>query len=104
MKVFRLNLVSRYQRLPRFQVVIVLRVSSRPGINSNVLVGIDRPLMRPRIIDQRTVIFVNVLERNPNRTHEPLRNGTEVNAVTVIMLFGAYREVQCLEGKGRTAV
>ena len=60
--------------------------------------------MAARVVHQRAVVRVHVLEGDPDSAHEPGGNRVEVHRVRVRVLLRADREVESLEREGLAVV
>src|SRR4051812_49148130 len=91
-----------------FDVVLVSAVASvderavafvfvRRAVEPDVRPLGELKLVAARVVDQRAVIRVHVLERHPDTAHEPLFFGDEVHRVRMRALLGSDREVESLK-------
>src|ERR1700722_12550557 len=102
-KSLRGAIVNVDQIIPELFEISILRSRCRqmPGIYTEVLIIEVRPFVAPGIIDEGTVVAVNVFKRNPHSAHEAVWYRDEMNAVAMHMLLRADRKIQRLKGKCR---
>ena len=70
-----------------------------PGVYADLLVAVVRPTVTAGIVDQRPVIEVDVLKREPQAAHEAVRARVEMRAVAMRCLLRAGSEIQRVEGE-----
>ena len=98
--------MRRGELLPQRQIGTVVGILGvgHGRAHADVFVGVDRKLVRTRVVLERAVALVDVLQRQPDAAHEALGHRAEVHAVAVRFLLRADGEIQGLEREGAAAV
>src|SRR5690242_282069 len=74
------------------------------GISADVFVCKYGELVRAGIIDERTVICINVFESHPHSGHETLWTAAEVHAVGMEVLLRAHGKIEGLKRESSSAI
>ncbi len=70
------------------------------GIQAEAGRGVVREAMTGWVVLQGTTRRLDILQCNPDTTHEAMGVAVEMNGITVNMLLAANSEIQGLEGEG----